>query len=697
MPVKPVWLLLLLALFVAPLRAQQGFLPVHGDGPPTSLHPVPNCAVNREYIDDLTGTIYTASSSQGYPCAWVANVGGGSTGLISKKYLTTDSAGNLVGGQLGPSLSGTSGVMLNSLGGLSAYPGGYTAYGDSITAGYGVSNISNSYAYLVNSDINRASPFHDYGIAGSTALDMSVEVFDTPAPTPSGNPVVTTMIGTNDATQASATSAANETAFLISDYAANAWRAMSSTDKVMAQSSLITQAGTWATDATFTYGPGLVSSTNASTLTDSAAQVGPSGVMYLWYYVYGAGAGGTFTVSVDGAAQTDTISGSSTISATTAGDYLYHFTFPVVGMARFTGISQGSHSVVIKVTSSSGSVGVIALGFPPARQYGGNTAPSVVVGGVPYEQNNGNGAAVSAYNRLVANEVSTLDSDGLDARFVDVQSYLDDELDFASTATQNCAASTVPGLHPNDCGHRHLANAFEAAIGYLPGQGVVFPSSITSVDDSPGTNYNSPNTNAFEPGLNIYERAGWSSGFALANFGGTLYPTLYYPSFFGGVAFCPYTQGAPLASTTQCLHLLVVNPTKTGTNYLVTTQRTGNIIPLTTVTTGAGLYNLNSDTYYGYWWNQEPTASAGVTYMLYGIGPGAKYCVGNSNNGTSADTGVLTVEANTTAQIIGADGTLGALGGSAVSGGAAGDYACFIAVSNTQWQIVDARGTWTIH
>lgn len=40
---------------------------IHGPGSPLLQSPVPNCNLNRVYIDDLQGTVYTAS---GFPCAW---------------------------------------------------------------------------------------------------------------------------------------------------------------------------------------------------------------------------------------------------------------------------------------------------------------------------------------------------------------------------------------------------------------------------------------------------------------------------------------------------------------------------------------------------------------------------------------------------------------------------------------------------
>lgn len=510
--------------------------------------------------------------------------------------------------------------------------------------------------------------------------------------------MVTDMIGTNDANNANSGLASWHLAFLLSDYASNAWLALSSTNKVNSQSALITQAGTWATSAVFSQAPGLTSSTTGSTLTDSTAQVGPSGVMYVWYYLYQTG-GGTFTVSVDGTTQTDTISGTSSISNTSGGDFIYATSYPVVGLARFSGISQGSHSVVITVNSSSGEVGIIGLGFPPASRYQGPTAPAVVVGGVPYQQSNANATNVDAYNSLVASEVSTLDADGLDVRFVPVQSFLDYNLDFASTATQNCPASGSPGLHPNNCGHRHLANAFESAIGSYAYNGITFPQTFTNVAANPAMTTAIPGTDAIEPGLNYFGALDNSAGDSLANSsaaGGYVHFE-FQPSNWHGRDLCMYPAGT-FNSVTQCTaQVLTATSGITGTWYEFLTQQ-NQVIPTSTITTGPGPAATSSVTNYGYWWNQNATAAAAVAYSLPAAVAGAKYCYGNSNNGSAADTGVLTISTSGTGQyIVGPAGTLSASGGNATSGGAAGDYACFVGLSATQWQIVDERGTWTTH
>lgn len=116
-----------------------------------------------------------------------------------------------------------------------------------------------------------------------------------------------------------------------------------------------------------------------------------------------------------------------------------------------------------------------------------------------------------------------------------------------------------------------------------------------------------------------------------------------------------------------------------------------------TITTGAsatlgGTYNS------GYTYNQEATAGTAVTYTLPTAAAGKQYCVGNSYNGSAADTGTLELLTSASGQyIIFTDGTLSATGGYVISGGAARDSACVVGTDATHWTLYVYSGTWTKH
>jgi hypothetical protein len=86
-------ILIALALFcvAVPTFAQQGFLPVHGNGAPSTQTYVPDCSKYRLYNDDLTGTVWTASRQAGYPCGWVNSGGGGTPAQVQANLASLSS------------------------------------------------------------------------------------------------------------------------------------------------------------------------------------------------------------------------------------------------------------------------------------------------------------------------------------------------------------------------------------------------------------------------------------------------------------------------------------------------------------------------------------------------------------------------------------------------------------------------------
>ena len=99
----------------------------------------------------------------------------------------------------------------------------------------------------------------------------------------------------------------------------------------------------------------------------------------------------------------------------------------------------------------------------------------------------------------------------------------------------------------------------------------------------------------------------------------------------------------------------------------------------------------------GYYFNQEATAGTAVTYTLPTPAEGNQFCVKNSNNGSAADTGVLELlVANTGTQSIIYNGTK-STSGYLSSAGAAGDFACVVGISATQWEATANVGSWSIH
>jgi hypothetical protein len=133
----------------------------------------------------------------------------------------------------------------------------------------------------------------------------------------------------------------------------------------------------------------------------------------------------------------------------------------------------------------------------------------------------------------------------------------------------------------------------------------------------------------------------------------------------------------------------------TGTLPLLVSNIVDGLAPVT-ITTGSTA-NLGGTYSSGYTFNQEGTAATAVTYTLPTAALGKQYCVKNSNNSSAADTGVLKLQTSAAGQSIIYNGTAGASDGYIISGGAAGDAACLVGISSTQWEAYAQVGTWTVH
>jgi len=118
---------------------------------------------------------------------------------------------------------------------------------------------------------------------------------------------------------------------------------------------------------------------------------------------------------------------------------------------RFTGVSAGSHTISINVTSptsANNSVSIGGIGTPGASS-DKNISP-VYEGGVTKQREDGNSAATAQYNSDALTVVNTLAADGLKVFFVPVRNYID-----------GLPSQMYDQLHPNDLGHGLIRNAFE--------------------------------------------------------------------------------------------------------------------------------------------------------------------------------------------------------------------------------------------
>lgn len=115
-----------------------------------------------------------------------------------------------------------------------------------------------------------------------------------------------------------------------------------------------------------------------------------------------------------------------------------------------------------------------------------------------------------------------------------------------------------------------------------------------------------------------------------------------------------------------------------------------------TITTGSSA-SLGVTYNSGYTFNQNATSAASIVYTLPVAAAGRQYCFGNSDSSGTADTGTVQVVTSGAGQFIHANGTRSGSGGYIISAGAAGDKACVVGTTSTDWEFYPQVGTWTLH
>lgn len=380
-----------------------------------------------------TNVTVTGSGTAASPYTIASSGGGGTTLATSANVNTTNPA-----------------VQVDSVASSTLY--GLDCFGDSYMSGQGATSTANGQCAVVGSDLNIAQ-VNNLAVPGDTSADLAYHVLTTLNPGDSGNPIVIAAASSNNVPSGTA----GLPNFNQNTYAAYAWGSMSSTNKILAGAAGVTIGGTTATDTTFANANGKTCSTGTCTFTYSAV-VGQTGAVYLWYAMRATG--GSISVTVDGAAATDTVTNAT--SVTTAWGFAPSNNTVTVGLARYVA-TPGSHTLV--VTATSGAT-VIGFGLPNTLRTRGVTYPRMFMGGTA-KLPSATLAASQVYNNASIAVSQRLVSDGLDVPFVDLLNAYNPNLDFVSAATQNCPASAQTN-HPNNCGHRDAAGAWEANINAVP-------------------------------------------------------------------------------------------------------------------------------------------------------------------------------------------------------------------------------------
>jgi len=311
----------------------------------------------------------------------------------------------------------------------------YTSFGNSITFGLWASSENNKYAQLIAG--RYGLPLNNTGIPGDQAADIQQKIYST-AVNGQSYQMFTAMTGANDVTYYGADADKQANYKSIID-ASIAWLNIPINNKILGQSTAITYTGSWSNAAYYNAAISKVSTTNG----DNASFTISGSVIYVAYTMLDGNAG-QMSVTVDGISQ-GTLNNYGQNNSTIA-------TFNGVnygsGLKRISGLSNTSHTVSITVTSATGTNNKAIIDWAGSNSgLGGfSGAPILVQGEVPIRFSSTN---VATYNNLVRQSVNTLKSDGMNVFTAYTQNVTNPSTDLASD-----------GAHPNDSGHRKLANAF---------------------------------------------------------------------------------------------------------------------------------------------------------------------------------------------------------------------------------------------
>ncbi len=318
--------------------------------------------------------------------------------------------------------------------------GGYWAFGDSITYGYGVPYpATGNYAYLLASAYRLN--FVNSARGGDQACDVWPQMFRSGAGyTRAAAPLFSLMIGTNDVDVKD--TGAYETVFTACDLAALSWLGTPRMAKVLAGDAALATSGTCSgtalADLLGTVACSGGSGTVSATLSTSGNPI------YVWYLISdSANPGDGISVTLDRAAQgtftTRTAVPIATANGGTQGMAVVRLPTPA-----------GSHTVSI---ATAGFAGVLGVGTNPAS---GADRPRLLVGDLPNQ----------AYGTPVAPIASQLVYIGHTS---DVEQMLQvDGMDVHRALTRSYMLGTVyemaDQLHPNTAGQLELEKAFNTAL-----------------------------------------------------------------------------------------------------------------------------------------------------------------------------------------------------------------------------------------
>ncbi len=320
--------------------------------------------------------------------------------------------------------------------------GSYDAFGDSITFGYGASIPANNFVSRVGARLELTP--NDHGVSGTGAAEQPRYIYPLNI-SDSAYQLFTLAVGLNDASKyyIDGANARNFQGFHMASAAA---LAVTSSKKLTGQGA-VTRTGSWSNNPYYGGAMGTQSQTHADTVTFSV-----NGAALYIAMTLDVGNAATYSLAVDGVLMgnfacsgfNDGGNDFTTNNGNTYGSFLH----------RFGNLADGSHTVVITVTSATGAGYVKfdwAAGIQRSNHHSGG--PTLVVGGVTYINTGLPASLIDTYSAMIKGNVLALAADGLNVVYSDSGSFLNPLTDLISD-----------NIHPNDTGHSRLADAFLSAL-----------------------------------------------------------------------------------------------------------------------------------------------------------------------------------------------------------------------------------------
>jgi hypothetical protein len=361
-----------------------------------------------------------------------------------------------------------------------SFVNGLTTFGDSICVYTGATSTATGFLRYLNNQVGpplnnacisgwwiQGEPMQMYlaGTAGYNGSHVS-------PPTQGNNPLNLEEGGKNDATGCMADANCN----MNSQLALTTVLTHRGTNNIV-QSANAATTGTWTTDSELPTAK--ASTTNGSTLTFTITTYGSSaiGVTYKAF----TSNGGTASVKIDGSPQVNgIIAGGFNGAAINLGLSSSVFTnlYPV---------AAGSHTVVITVTSATGSGNVIAIpDIVSATNPAANYAPPFIgtMEIIPY-LGNANPTWGGTLNTMKQALAATLKGYGFNVQYLPIvnvpcvngasgctggfnsAAYIGNQPGVFNPDGLSCAGSTSDTVHPNDCGHQEIFQAIQQDLGIV--------------------------------------------------------------------------------------------------------------------------------------------------------------------------------------------------------------------------------------